>query len=228
MLKKMLTAEGIAGRLPYAILTKMVKLVGWKRIELNKLFTFDQIDDTNFESIVRRCAVIRILAKFFDPMYLKLNFKGHDHEQYGIFAREADAGAFLTSEPGVLAGLLIQHAFAEGHSEQDCRKVMEGYTRCGDDNGATVRYIRLACGLSVAAGQSPTSPYGSDAGLRTEERRSLPVQADVVGNSSVLCAEASRAEARLPDTDPLQGNPHAQAAGEQDKSKAVGGDAATN
>jgi hypothetical protein len=30
------TAEGISGRLPYAILAKLVKLVGWKRIELIK------------------------------------------------------------------------------------------------------------------------------------------------------------------------------------------------
>ena len=54
-----------------------------KRIELNKLFTFDEIDDTNFESILRRCAVIRITAKFFDKLFLEMNFKSHGHEQYG-------------------------------------------------------------------------------------------------------------------------------------------------
>ena len=66
LLKKFATAEGITGRLPYAVLTKLVKLIGWKRIELNKLFKFDDITDNNLESIVRGCAVIRILARFFE------------------------------------------------------------------------------------------------------------------------------------------------------------------
>lgn len=121
----------------------MVKLIGWKRIELNKLFRFEDIDGTNFESIVRRCAVIRILAKFFDSLYLQHNYKALDHEQYGCFAREADAGVFVSSPPGALARLAIQHAVAEDKTEQDCRAIMERYTRCGDDNGVTVRYIRM-------------------------------------------------------------------------------------
>ena len=36
LFKKLATADGIFGRLPYSILTKMICLVGCKRMELNK------------------------------------------------------------------------------------------------------------------------------------------------------------------------------------------------
>lgn len=149
MLKKMLTSEGIAGHLPYAMLTRMVKRIGWKRVELDKLFRVDDIDDTHFEIIGRRCAVIRILAKLCGPSYQRRNYTALNHEQYGICAREADAGVCLTCPPGVLAGRSIQHAFAEDHQEQDSRAIMEGYTSCGDDNGVTVRDLHMVCGLPV-------------------------------------------------------------------------------
>ena len=147
LLKKFATAEGIAGRLPYAILTKLIKLIGWKRIELNKLFKFADIDDSNFESIVRRCAVIKIKARFFDATYLKRYFKTDSHEQYGIFARDPDAGAFMTGDPGVAAGIIIQESFGFANSLQDIRTVMSNYARCGGDDGSTVKYIRTACSL---------------------------------------------------------------------------------
>jgi hypothetical protein len=156
LLKKFCTAEGISGRLPYAILTKLVKLVGWKRIELNKLFKFDSITESNFESIMRRCAVIRIVAKFFDPLFISMNFKDGSGDKFGLFARESDAQDFSTSSPGILAGLQIQQAFAEEHSEQDCRKIISSYTRGGGDNGATFKYIRIACGLP--AGEAGVEP----------------------------------------------------------------------
>ena len=57
LIKKIATAEAIAGRLPYGLITKMISVVGWKRLECNKLFEFDDIQEENFESIVRRCAV---------------------------------------------------------------------------------------------------------------------------------------------------------------------------
>ena len=64
LLKKFLTGEGISGRLPYAILTRLFSIIGWKRLECNRLVKFEEITETNFESIFRRCAVIRIRACF--------------------------------------------------------------------------------------------------------------------------------------------------------------------
>jgi hypothetical protein len=147
LLKKFLTSEGIAGRLPYAILTKMVRLKGWKRIEMNKLFRFDDIKESNFESILRRCAVIRIQARFFDRGFLDLNFPDKNWEEFGIFARDPDAQDFLVSSVGILAGHKLQLGYAVGHSLEECRATITNYTRLGGDLGATEKYIRIACSL---------------------------------------------------------------------------------
>ena len=64
LLKKFTTAEGISGRLPYSIITKMHKVIGWKRLELNKLIDFEDITEQNFESIARAFAACS--ARFSD------------------------------------------------------------------------------------------------------------------------------------------------------------------
>ena len=55
--KKLLSADPIAVRLPYAIVTKMVELTGWKRFELNMLISFGGVTEANFDSIMRRSCV---------------------------------------------------------------------------------------------------------------------------------------------------------------------------
>ena len=147
LLKKFATGEGISGRLPYGLLTKLFTLIGWKRIELNKLFTFDEITETNFESILRRCAIVRIQAKFFEAQDLKKH--SPDHETYGVFAREADVKDFLTSSQGAAAGLRIQQIFGEDNSRQDVEDTIHNYTSCGGDLGVTEKYVRLACNLPL-------------------------------------------------------------------------------
>ena len=114
----------------------------WKRLECNRLFKFEEITEENFESILRRCAVIRIFSKFFEPIFLERHLP--DHEKYGIFKREEDAKDFLTSKQGVVAGLRLQQVFSEKHSEAECRRIVQEYTRCGGDNGVTEKYIRQA------------------------------------------------------------------------------------
>lgn len=53
LIKKFATGEGISGRMPYAILTKLIKIIGWKRMEVNKLIRFEDVVEENFESIMR-------------------------------------------------------------------------------------------------------------------------------------------------------------------------------
>ena len=67
LLKKFATGEGTAGRMPYGIATKMVHLQGWNRMEMNKLLSFDDVTEANFESILRRFAIIKLQAIFVDP-----------------------------------------------------------------------------------------------------------------------------------------------------------------
>ena len=38
--KKTMSADGISGRKPYGISTRMFELVGWKRLEANKILRF--------------------------------------------------------------------------------------------------------------------------------------------------------------------------------------------
>ena len=155
LLKKFATAEGIAGRLPYSILTKMFRIMGWKRLEVNQMLVFDNINEANLESIVRRIAIIRVQARFFDKVYLEENFP--NAEGYGIFPRDADAKAFMTSEVAVAAGHRIQFAFEDDNGAERCRNILVEYARLGGDHGNSAKYVRLACGI-----RAPTSVGESD------------------------------------------------------------------
>ncbi len=54
LFKKMASADLIFGRLPYQILTKKICLVGWKRMELNRLIRFIGVREHEFNPIYRR------------------------------------------------------------------------------------------------------------------------------------------------------------------------------
>ena len=63
-MKKFITGEKLSSRLPYAVLTRLFQIIGWKRIELNKLFQFDGITEHNVESIIRRCSVLTLASYY--------------------------------------------------------------------------------------------------------------------------------------------------------------------
>ena len=84
--KKFLSGEGLRGRLPYAVLTRMIRLLGWVKLEVNSMLAFNDLTEQEFESIMRRSCVIKIAARLFDKQYLDAHFP--DHEEYGIFARD--------------------------------------------------------------------------------------------------------------------------------------------
>ena len=45
LFKKTISADAIAGRKPYGYSTKMLELVGWKRLECNRLLRFDSVSE---------------------------------------------------------------------------------------------------------------------------------------------------------------------------------------
>ena len=49
---------------------------------------FNEVTAAEFESIMRRSAVIKIFARFFDRQYLLAHLP--DHEQYGSFMSKQD------------------------------------------------------------------------------------------------------------------------------------------
>ena len=55
--KKFMSADDLAGRKPYGFVTKMMRVTGFKRFETNKIMTFRNVMEANFNSIYRRCLV---------------------------------------------------------------------------------------------------------------------------------------------------------------------------
>ena len=145
LLKKFCTGEGVAGRLPYGILTKMHRIIGWKRLECNKLIDFQDITEDNFESILRRFAVVAIQARFFEKA--QLAGVELDPDTRGVFCRDPEMDNFYTSGPACAGGLKIQAAFEELHGKKECLDIVQHYTRGGGDKGVSVKYMRECCGL---------------------------------------------------------------------------------
>ena len=66
LFKKMMSADGIAGRRPYGICTVMFNLIGWKRMEVNKMMYFHGVTLDNFDSVLRRSLVWEVKCRFFN------------------------------------------------------------------------------------------------------------------------------------------------------------------
>ena len=69
--KRICSADGIAGRLPYAIITRMFHMIGWKRFELNHMPDLHGVKGQDLASIIRRSVVLKFRAKFFPKMCLQ-------------------------------------------------------------------------------------------------------------------------------------------------------------
>ncbi len=145
LFKKTMSADGIPGRKPYGLQTRMLELIGWKRLELNKMLRFGSVTETNFNSILRRCFVWKPKARFWDRDYLKDNYP--DSHLDGIFPKCAELRTFLVSPAAIAASLRIQYGFEQKHSKEGCRQMIENYVVLGGDEGMTEERMRFACGL---------------------------------------------------------------------------------
>ena len=145
--KKTMSADGIAGRKPYGMVTRMLELVGWKRLEANRMLEFAGVTEHNFNSIYRRSLVWKPKARFLDGDYLAANYP--DHAKDGIFAKDPRLKNLLVSGPLVAAGLRDQHGFELRHARQECRDCIERYAALGGDSGLTEDLLRSASGLRV-------------------------------------------------------------------------------
>ena len=139
--KKMVSADDLAARKPYGYVTRMLRVVGWKRIETNDLMVFKNISETNFNSIFRRSLVWVPLAVFVDAEYLEKEYQ--DAHLDGIFPKDPTLRTFLESGPAIAASLRHQLGFELTQSREDCRQLIETYALAG----LTEQKIRKACGL---------------------------------------------------------------------------------
>lgn len=105
--KKAMSADGISGRKPYGVSTRMFELVGWKRLEVNKMLKFGGVFESNFPSILRRSLVWKAKARFLPPQFLASHYP--DSSVDGIFGKNPELKRFVMSGPAVLAAIRIQH-----------------------------------------------------------------------------------------------------------------------
>ena len=145
LFKKTMSGDGVSGRKPYGYSTRMFYMVGWKRIELNRMMFFLGVSLEIFNSMLRRGFFWRPKARFLHPKYLE-NFP--DHENYGIFPSDPSLSKFLSTSQSAIAGLRLQHAFELEHDRDTCYQLIEDYVNGGDDY-LTEDAMRKACGLPV-------------------------------------------------------------------------------
>ena len=164
--KKFLSGEGLRGRLPYAILTRMIRLSGWVRMEVNSVLPFGSLTEGEFESIMRRSCVIKIFARFFDKQYLERHLQ--NHEELGIFSRNPELPAKFQSLPYAAAWNRTQHVFEEKMGVDQCRDIIAEFTRNGGDHGVTEHFMRDSCRLPRRGTAEQANAQGTLAGVTVD------------------------------------------------------------
>ena len=150
LFKKTMSADGIAGRKPYGVQTRMIECVGWKRCELNAMFRFSGVTEENFNSALRRGFVWAPKARFIDSSIINETYP--DANLDGYFSKDDELKEFLRSSPAVLASLRLQHAFEVDNSRAHCRDMIEQYA----SGSFTEDCMREACNLRVQKRSSET------------------------------------------------------------------------
>ena len=134
----------------------MLEIIGWKRIEVNRLMRFGGVTEVNFQSILRRSFVWKPKAKFLDAKYLDAHY--HNHAADGVFAKKPLLNKNLNSGPASAAGIRLQHGFETLHSPIECRNCIEAYAALGGDDGLTEDSMRMACGLKARDRRNDVAP----------------------------------------------------------------------
>ena len=136
LFKKTMSADGIAGRRPYGMVTRVIELVGWKRYEVNRMIKFAGVTQENIHSIFRRGFVWKPLARFIDEAVISTHFP--DANASGLFAKDDSLKDFLRNGPCIGAALRLQHGF-----ESECAMLIERYA----SQPLTEDALRAACSL---------------------------------------------------------------------------------
>ena len=105
---------------------KLFRIVGWKRLETNRLLELSDVTEHNFESIHRRICIIKIQSRFVDSMPPDMI---EEYASIGIFKREYELWAKLTSRPAQGAFHYLQSLFEDKFSKDDCYKLLRTYHR---------------------------------------------------------------------------------------------------
>ena len=134
---------------------------------------FQDITEDNFESILRRFAVVQIMSRMFEKS--QLDGVDYDPDTRGIFTRDPEVDTFYVSGPALAAGLKIQSGFEDTYDKDACFQLIEKYTRGGGDLGVGVRFMRECCGLKPLDEPSLLE-HPQDDGADTAAEEPPPVQ----------------------------------------------------
>ncbi|CAE7836607.1 unnamed protein product [Symbiodinium sp. CCMP2592] len=143
--KKTISGDGIMGRKPYGYSTSMFRMIGWTRLEMNRIMQFIGVRASSFHSMFRRSFVWKSKARFVQKKFLS---KYPDHKKDGIFEADPSLSKFLSTSQASIAGLRLQWAFERDHTKDDCYQLIEDYCN-GGDGFLTEDTMRNACGLPV-------------------------------------------------------------------------------
>lgn len=135
----------------------MVHCLGWKLLAANRSFTLDDVDKSNFNAVLCRSLDWRVKARVEDPQVLES--ASADIEKDGVFLKDPDLQAFLTSGPAVAAGLQMQHLFEMQYNKEHCVDLIENYVSWGGDGCLTEDTVRSACRLPPIERQHPTCQH---------------------------------------------------------------------
>ena len=201
--KKTMSADGIAGRKPYGYVTRMIELIGWKRMEVNKFMAFKGVTEHTFPSILRRSFWWRPRARFVVRDFLEQSYP--DAHLDGYFPKDPTLKAFLVSGVAIASSLQLQHGFELSYTRQDCVDMIEKYCVLGGDAGMTEDKMRAACNLPARKRASepgrvmmPESPPD----LSVEEKAQKCVSAFIEfcwQRSSSSCTENMFRQIRFPE-----------------------------
>ena len=163
--KRHITADPVSCRSPYAILTRMVTLKGWKRYEMNDTLRFQGTSEASFESVFRRSLVILHKARFVSPQTMQAMFPKGDGAAHGYFLKDPSLRDFLASPRAGRALIAMLLGFAAQTSTADCQAILDDWAE-GGDGGITWQVMRRACNLNAQVPPPPratasTPPIGN-------------------------------------------------------------------
>jgi len=128
----------------------MFSIVGWKRLEVNRMMQFAGID-SKFQSAFRRALMRKPKARFHHQT--TLHHLHEDHELDGSFVADPTWKQFLISGPACAAGLKVQHAVECQYGQEQCLKMIDDHATGGDGFLAEDK-MRESCGLKLRVCQS--------------------------------------------------------------------------
>ena len=155
-------------RNPYGYTTRMFSILGWKRLEVNRMMRFAGID-SKFQSAFRRALIHKRKARFHHQT--TLHHLHENHELDGHFVADPAWKQFLISGPACAAGLKVQHAFECQYGQERCLKMIDYAT--GGDGHLTEDKMRESCRLKLRVRHSDAVDAGAGVVLEIESSQAV-------------------------------------------------------